>query len=1163
MQPNCPVPGFTRELHLSRAARRRYGFDDSLFALNGTVIIADFQAARVLAARINAGRAPEEMVSAAALNAAGLIDEALHLMFREHRQRNHPSLLQESLEALDSRLGRDRVNRVLELFTDRFPPLVVYRRERTPAEYLAASTDGEPNRAAVLEELLFLRLANLNPAFRPLAELFSDAELCEECPYEELMTAFEGWLEQENSLGPAGVTVLDLLRAPMLAAPDSLDGQLEYLRVHCSDLVGVQLHRILSSLDFLAEESKPFFGFGPGPVKPPSYEHVDPEPQAYSPDLHWMPRVVMLAKNVHVWMHQLSERHGRPVTRLDEIPDAELDTLAAWGISGLWLIGLWQRSRASEKIKRWMGDREAVASAYSLADYEIADDLGGQEAYDALKGRAWRRGVRLASDMVPNHMGIDSRWMIEHPDWFVGLDHSPFPAYRFDGEDLCDDQRVGIYLENGYWDRSDAAVVFKRVDQWTGAERYIYHGNDGTTMPWNDTAQLDYLNPEVREGVIQTILHVARLSPIIRFDAAMTLAKRHYHRLWVPEPGTGGDIPSRSDFGMTQAEFDEVMPVEFWREVVDRVATEAPDTLLLAEAFWMLEGYFVRSLGMHRVYNSAFMNMLCEERNADYRVLIKNTLEFDPQILKRYVNFMSNPDERTAIDQFGDGDKYFGVCVLMATLPGLPMFGHGQIEGLREKYGMEFRTPRWQESANEALVARHEQLVFPLLHRRHLFADVDAFRLYDFVTADGAVDENVFAFSNASGGERALIVYHNRFADTHGRLVRSTGFAVAGTDGGDPKIERESLAHGLGLVERHRGSYVVLRDQTAELEALIAVGDLLDGGLELDLGAYELRVYLDPRIVTDDHEGKVSRLAGHLGGRPVVCLDVAARELELKDVLVELVELMPPSVVARLTVPREKNEGDGTEDIEVLEGVEGRLRRVLESAAAIGGHLRDLESVVDEALDRLVAVASLTDFRPLEESDESPPSRGFVDEVTALVETEPKPSEVLVAWVLGRGVVALTGEPPTDRRLVAQALMTGAVGDQTDRASIGKRAVPVEVLMACEGWRNRSGADGTSTCAVILEALLNQPAVRRFLDVNRHRGVEWFNHEAFDDLLGWLLLGAAVELSLETEPDPSSEVERVMGMVEELRRAEAASGYRVEALLAAAASLDSSADPTA
>ena len=222
-------------------------------------------------------------------------------------------------------------------------------------------------------------------------------------------------------------------------------------------------------------------------------------------------------------------------------------------------------------------------------------------------------------------------------------------------------------------------------------------------MPWNDTAQLDFLNPEVREAVIQKILHVARKFPIIRFDAAMTLAKKHIQRLWFPEPGSGGAIPTRADFGLNKIDFDKLMPDEFWREVVDRVAAEAPDTLLLAEAFWMMEGYFVRSLGMHRVYNSAFMHMLRDEDNAKYRDLIIKTLEYDPQILKRYVNFMNNPDEDTAISQYGSDGKYFGVCVLMSTLPGLPMLGHGQIEGFSEKYGMEYQRAYYNEEPNQEL----------------------------------------------------------------------------------------------------------------------------------------------------------------------------------------------------------------------------------------------------------------------------------------------------------------------------------------------------------------------------------------------------------------------------------------------------------------------------
>ena len=413
---------------------------------------------------------------------------------------------------------------------------------------------------------------------------------------------------------------------PARAAPTSLAGQLRYIRTAWAGILGSSLDELIRVLDLtigiLAEEERAlhlrFGGGGPGtgPTERPSFAGGAEEVEAFSSDSAWMPRVVLIAKSTYVWLDQLSRTYGRDIHTLDAIPDEELDTLARWGVTGLWLIGLWQRSVASERIKRWRGNQEAVASAYSLDDYRIADDIGGEGAYAHLRDRAWSRGIRLASDMVPNHMGIDSRWVIEHPEWFLSLPEPPYPGYTYGGADLSSDPRVGIVLEDHYWDDSDAAVVFKRFDRQSGDVRYVYHGNDGTSFPWNDTAQLDFLDPGVREQVIRTILDVARRFPIIRFDAAMVLAKKHIERLWWPEPGQGGGIPSRAEHAIPKAEFDARMPVEFWREVVDRVAAEIPGTLLLAEAFWLLEGYFVRTLGMHRVYNSAFMHMLRDEDGA-------------------------------------------------------------------------------------------------------------------------------------------------------------------------------------------------------------------------------------------------------------------------------------------------------------------------------------------------------------------------------------------------------------------------------------------------------------------------------------------------------------------------------------------------------------------
>ena len=1124
------------ELHVSRHARDRYGFDEALFGSNGSVVFADFRAARLFADRMNAHRDltahPERAVRASDINAVGLIDEMLHVLIARYRAQVRPTLFVELLSELQDEIGQDGLAEVLRVFVDEFPPLAVYRGELDVESYLSGSTADTPNREVALEELVLLHLANSNPAFAPFRELFDDSRLRRETEYASCVERIEAVFAGRPGLDEAGQTLLDLLLAPVRAAPTSLQGQLAYIRSAWGAYLGDQLVRVLSSLDFVAEESKPFFGFGPGPSVVPSYGDSDDGPERYSADRDWMPRLVLLAKNVHVWLDQLSQRYERAIATLDQIPNDELDRLAGWGFTGLWLIGVWQRSRASERIKRWMGDSEAVASAYSLADYAIADDLGGEAAYDDLKARAAARGIRMSTDMVPNHMGIDSRWVIEHPDWFIGLDQSPFPSYRFTGQNLADDDRVGIYLEDGYWDRSDAAVVFKRVDHWTGSERFIYHGNDGTSMPWNDTAQLDYRRADVREAVVQTILHVARRSPIIRFDAAMTLAKRHYHRLWFPEPGSGGDIPSRAEHGMTRAEFDRVMPEEFWREVVDRVAAEAPDTLLLAEAFWLLEGYFVRSLGMHRVYNSAFMNMLRDERNADYRLLIKSTLEFDPQILKRYVNFMSNPDERTAIDQFGSDGKYFGVATMMVTLPGLPMFGHGQVEGFAEKYGMEFRRPRWSEDPNRDLVRRHERQLFGLLHRRGSFAEVDRFLLYDLVDDHGSVDENVFAYSNDCGGDRSLVVYHNTFAETRGRLRMSTAKLVR--DGhGSERLERFSLAEGLGL-HADADRFVAFRDAIDGLEYLRPCRRIADEGLYLELDAYRCHVFVDFRELVDDERRLVRSLEADLEGGGVDSVDTALVELELADVLGPFADLVAADQLRALvearaggpeSVHREDRIGELLPSIEaVLAALSARLHADGDPDSVIRAVRRDLGALLassagpaddrdlpDEADWWFAAVAWLLVRRLAEGADRADPRprvAGWLD-------------ELLLARVLERQLrrAGLEGERP--RRALSM----------------------IRLLLEFEGWW-RPDADGEADLRGLVARVVAGEAGRAVLGVNRHEGVLWFRAEGFDDLVTLLRLVAL----LGTWTDPRA-AEAASRSLERLELAGAGAGYKVADLL--------------
>lgn len=830
---------------ISKASRDRYQFSADFFQADGGVAFSEYASAKKFAAHMSAHRA--DPVPASVIYAFSLLDEALRVLVRHFAP---PALLNAALAYAEKHIGTEAVSTTQKIFAAEYPPESVYRGEESPDAYLNRIPEG---RVKALEELIYIYTHNANPAVSPVLDLVDDEPL-ETTAYKSLINTantFFAKVAKENVQKWEGAgSLLEILRAPAEASPYSLEGQIQFIIDRWGGLLGEALvTRLLRALDFVREDIVRR-DLAHGDFKPhvplQTFESEEySEYERYSPDREWMPRLVLIAKNTYVWLEQLSRQYGRWIKTLDQIPDEELDRLKERGFTGLWLIGLWERSRASQRIKHRMGDVEAVASAYSLYSYDIAEDLGGWKALENLRARAWQRGIRLSADMVPNHMGIDSKWVIEHPDWFLSLPHPPYPSYSFKSENLSDDIRVGIYLEDHYYDKSDAAVVFQRRDHYTGDIRYIYHGNDGTSYPWNDTAQLNYLKAEVREAVIQTILHVARHFPIIRFDAAMTLVKRHIQRLWFPEPGAGGAIPSRAEHGMTRAEFDALMPNEFWREVVDRVAAEAPDTLLLAEAFWLLEGYFVRTLGMHRVYNSAFMHMLRDEENAKYRMAIKNTLEFDPQILKRHVNFMNNPDEKTAIEQFGDGDKYFGVCTMLVTLPGLPMFGHGQIEGFREKYGMEFRKPKLDERPNEGLIAGHEWKIFPLLHRRYLFADVENFFLYDLFRPDGSVDENVFAYSNVYGDERGLVIYHNRFAETRGWIKTSAAYR----DKSSGDLRQKTLAEALGLPFE---GYVIFKDYVTRLEYIRSCEELWQKGLYVELHAYQHHVFMDWRFVDEE-----------------------------------------------------------------------------------------------------------------------------------------------------------------------------------------------------------------------------------------------------------------------------------------------------------------------
>jgi hypothetical protein len=619
----------------------------------------------------------------------------------------------------------------------------------------------------------------------------------------------------------------------------------------------------------------------------------------------------------------------------------------------------------------------------------------------------------------------------------------------------------------------------------------------------------------------------------------MTLTKKHYQRLWVPEPGTGGAIPSRAEHGMTKAEFNRLMPEEFWRQVVDRVAQEASGTLLLAEAFWLLEGYFVRTLGMHRVYNSAFMNMLKDEENSKYRSVIKNTLEFNPEVLKRFVNFMSNPDEETALFQFGKGDKYFGVCTMMVTMPGLPMFGHGQIEGFAEKYGMEYRYAKWDERPDWDFMRRHEREIFPLMKRRHLFAEVRDFLLYDFFAPEGYVNEDVFAYSNCTGDERALVLYHNKYASARGWVRTSAAYSVKAGEGDKRRLTQKTLGEGLGLTPE--GAYfTIFRDHVSGLEYIRSSRELCEKGLYVELEAYNYHVFIDFREVRDNQWQQYAQIANYLNGRGAPSVEDVFKEMLLQPIQQAFKELINANIFRRLIEER-VFQADVEPDQTILEEIEQKMVNLFLEAKKFSGGSGEERTIAREVGQKLEVILRL------------PAISSRFPSIDAKEVTEEK-FWTLMSWLfvhaLGK-VVNQKDFPELSRSWIDEWRLGKTILDVMSDLGVeeepARRSVTlIKLLTVYQSWSEEKKPSR------VLDSIIKDTDVQQFLQINRYNDILWFNGEAFDHLLWWLMVVAAVEISSDPQRPAhqgARDLEDSYGTIQKLKEAAKKSGFQVEKLL--------------
>jgi hypothetical protein len=505
--------------------------------------------------------------------------------------------------------------------------------------------------------------------------------------------------------------------------------------------------------------------------------------------------------------------------------------------------------------------------------------------------------------------------------------------------------------------------------------------------------------------------------------------------------------------------------------------------------------------------------MLKKEDNANYRYLIKNTLEFDAEILKRYVNFMNNPDEDTAIAQFGRGDKYFGVCMMMLTMPGLPMFGHGQVEGFTEKYGMEYAKAYYDEQPDENLVTRHYREIFPIMKKRPLFAEVRNFFLYDVYSPEGSVNENIFAYSNRLGDETALVVFNNCFEMATGWIKTSVGYRQ------NNEIRQSSLSEGLSI-SRRENTFVIFRDHASGMEFIRSCRELGDNGLLVALDGYKYNVFLDFREVHPSKLRPYDRLAAELNGRGTLSIERSALTMSLSPIHRVITEALAPERLEHMKEDAENKDLQPCFErtmVELLDMVAQLFSELMEKPLAVPVNL------ASQAAERYRQALLFPDLLKRE-----PNSKKLQ---TALGLGSKKGIEyktIAKQWILLdalQQMVASAGELQSN--LIDDWLMHDALrGIYPETGMIGIPGENLPDLLACLLTPPSEPAAAETPESRMLTPLKtlyahNQPLLGRMLQFDERHNKIWFREHRFSVLVAWLTL---LELQNELKPATPNEV---------------------------------------
>jgi hypothetical protein len=375
------------------------------------------------------------------------------------------------------------------------------------------------------------------------------------------------------------------------------------------------------------------------------------------------------------------------------------------------------------------------------------------------------------------------------------------------------------------------------------------------------------------------------------------------------------------------------------------------------------------------------------------------------------------------------------------------------------------------------------------------------------------------------GDEFALVVYHNRWGEARGSIHKACGGNQA-----------PASLYSLMPVNGGENSYLLFRDHVSGMEYIRSAQEIKESGLYLELGAYSYHVFWQFLEVQDD-SGLYQQLHRRLNGRGVSNLEEKLRELQLQPLVPFLVNLMERNIASLEDQQPPRVEDTGTtaplpdsarEDEQTdLHSFYARTSSVLD---------KDISQEKIETSVRLFPVIrSLPALR-----------KGGLDAETIFSVLS------LSFWILLQPIMDLEKKVLSD---LIQFTLQAVETQERFPAFTDIVVQPDRVISAVELLQSQ-GQDSLADFIIRDENIVQNVQewftanrFRAFLQVHSYQSVEWFNKEAFQQLLH-LLISSSVLLQLsraELKPRKLSLMAR--NSFRKLEKGMEESEYRVEKFL--------------